>query len=94
MSSANQTAGRTGYVFGAGMEYGLTEQWTAKFEWNYYGFGTTNYTFNLVDASSPGVPVSLPTSIQARVLTYEVGLNYRFNWAPATAVAPVVSARY
>ena len=89
-STANQSVSRNGFVVGAGLEYGMTEELSARFEWNFYDFGSATYTFN-VTTPAPAA-VTMPTSVQSRINTFTVGLNYRFNWAPATA--SVVSARY
>jgi outer membrane immunogenic protein len=76
--SVNNT--RTGFVVGAGVEYGMTENLTARLEYDFYDFGSQNYTFNL---TAPG-PTSVvqPVSIKSNVQAVTVGLNYRFNWGP------------
>jgi len=64
---------RTGFIAGAGLEYGMTENFSAKLEYDFYDFGTANYVYGLV---GPAMPVSIKSDVQ--VLT--VGLNYRLNW--------------
>jgi outer membrane immunogenic protein len=59
----------TGYTVGAGLEYLFTPNWSAKVEYQYYNFGTTNIT----------VPAGL-VSYRDDVHTVKAGLNYRFNW--------------
>jgi outer membrane immunogenic protein len=61
---------RTGFTVGAGVEYGLTENFSAKVEYGFYDFGTKNYNFNLVT----------PLSIKSQVQQVLAGINYRFTW--------------
>lgn len=77
----NQTSTRTGYVVGAGIEYGFAPNWTAFAEYNYLDFGTKNYTL----VGTTGV-VTANFDIRDRVDVVKAGLNYRFG-------GPVV-ARY
>jgi outer membrane immunogenic protein len=60
---------RTGFTVGAGLEYGLTENFSAKVEYDFYDFGTKNYNFNLVT----------PLSISSQVHQVLAGINYRFT---------------
>lgn len=60
---------RSGYTVGAGIEYGLTENFSAKLEYDFYDFGTQNYNFNL----------ATPLSISSQVHQVLVGINYRFT---------------
>lgn len=61
---------RTGFTGGMGVEYGLTENFSAKLEYDFYDFGTKNYNFT-----------TTPLSIRSDLHVLEFGLNYRFNWA-------------
>ncbi len=63
---------RPGFVAGGGLEYGMTENWSAKFEYDFFDFGIANYAFNL-----GGVVV--PVSIKSDIHIFTVGLNYRWN---------------
>jgi opacity protein-like surface antigen len=60
---------RTGFTGGFGVEYGLTENFSAKLEYDLYDFGTKNYNF-----------AATPVSIRSYLHVLEFGLNYRFNW--------------
>lgn len=71
---------RSGFVVGGGLEYGMTEALTAKFEYDFYDFGTNTYTFNVLDPGNNNVPLALSTSVQSHINSFTVGLNYRFNW--------------
>jgi outer membrane immunogenic protein len=60
---------RSGFTVGAGVEYGLTENFSAKLEYDFYNFGTKSYNF-----------ATTPVAIQSSMHVLEFGLNYRFNW--------------
>ncbi len=70
-SKLNDT--RTGFVAGAGLEYGMTENFSARAEYDFYDFGTANYTFNVGG-------VVMPVTIKSQIHAFTVGLNYRWNW--------------
>ena len=65
------TDNRSGWTAGAGIEYALNENLSAKFEYDYLGFGTKNYNFNAIGAG-------LPVSIQSQTHMILLGMNYRF----------------
>jgi outer membrane immunogenic protein len=78
---------RSGYTAGGGVEFGLTENLSAKLEYDYLGFGTKSYNFTnlsviLTGAAPPPTPLGpMPVSIKSFSQMVTVGLNYRFNWA-------------
>jgi outer membrane immunogenic protein len=65
------TDNRTGFTVGAGIEFGLVENLSAKIEYDFYGFGSKNYNFNAIT----------PVSVRSDLHTLIVGLNYKFNWS-------------
>src|ERR1700688_409106 len=69
---------RNGYTVGAGLEYMFAPSWSAKVEYQYYNFGSANFT-----APAALVPFGNFTTDDHVV---KVGVNYRFNWA-----SPVVA---
>ena len=73
---------RLGWTAGAGLEFALSRDWSAKAEYLYYDLGRTSYT--LTDPNFPGVSCGASTSYRGNVV--RGGINYRFG-------APVV-ARY
>jgi outer membrane immunogenic protein len=79
---------RSGFVAGAGVEFGMTENLSAKLEYDYLGFGTKTYTFANLSAPVAGVttPFALPVSWKSSLQMVTVGLNYRFNWGGGGAV--------
>ena len=63
---------RNGYTIGAGVEYMFAPNWSAKAEYQYYNFGSANFT-----APAPLVPLGSFTTDDHVV---RAGVNYRFNW--------------
>ena len=74
---------RTGWMVGAGLEYGFTPNWSFKIEYNYMDFGTDNFVM-----FDPILDVTLNKEIHQQIHVVKAGINYRFNWG-----APIV-ARY
>ena len=75
---------RTGWMVGAGVEYGFTPNWSFKVEYNYMDFGAD--VSNLV---IPGTGVIFTAAdIDQQLHVVKAGINYRFNWglrsSPAT----------
>jgi opacity protein-like surface antigen len=64
-----------GWTAGGGMEFALTNQWSAKAEYMYYDLGSTNYS------------VDGPTLVEVdtRGSTLRVGVNYHFHSVQETA---------
>jgi len=65
------TDNRTGFTVGAGIEFGLVENISAKIEYDFYDFGSRNYNFIAIT----------PVSVNSNLHTIIVGLNYKFNWS-------------
>jgi outer membrane immunogenic protein len=63
---------RSGFTAGVGVEYGLTESFSARLEYNFYDFGSKAYNFS----PATFTPVSIRSDLSA--LTF--GVNYRFGW--------------
>jgi len=64
---------RDGYTLGAGLEYGLTENVSARMEYDFFDFGTKTYNYTVTNL--------VPVSVRSDLHTLVFGLNYRFNWA-------------
>ncbi len=64
----------TGYTVGGGLEYMFAPAWSAKVEYQYYNFDTTNVAFTTAG------PVARALSYKDDLHTVKVGVNYRFNW--------------
>jgi opacity protein-like surface antigen len=79
---------RTGWTAGAGVEYPVWNNFTAKIEYDYYDFGTKAVLF--VDQLSS--PSSLGTiDVKQRIHAVKLGFNYYFWNVPAKSTA--LSAR-
>ena len=85
LNTADET--RWGWMFGAGVEYALTANWSAKVEYNYLDFGTRTVTLSNAAAaliSDPNVPITQRTHLM------KFGVNYRPWPGLGAAPAPVV----
>ena len=80
--SATET--RFGWTVGAGIEYMLAPNWSAKFEYNHYDFGSRQVSLT---GTGFGGAFVVPENISQRIDTVKVGLNYRFWSAPGPVVA-------
>ncbi len=72
-SSAGTSFMRTGWTVGAGLEYGITKNWSAKIEYDYLDFGSQNLNF-----STPLQP-AYTSSASLNVQEIKAGINYRFG---------------
>ncbi|HXW48322.1 MAG TPA: outer membrane protein [Xanthobacteraceae bacterium] len=72
-ATATTTNTRTGWTAGAGLEYALAQNWTAKIEYDYLGFGSE--TLNL---STPNFPAYNPGA-SLNVQEVKVGVNFKFG---------------
>jgi outer membrane immunogenic protein len=61
---------RTGWTGGAGVEWAFADDWSARLEYDYYGFGTQTVTMN--DTTNGLGPLSIKQSIQ----TVKLGVNF------------------
>ncbi len=97
--SANQN--RWGWMAGIGLEFGLFDNWSAKIEYDFLGFGSRNVTLNGSATAScvgpcggvlradPTFPFSRTFSVNENIQVIKLGLNYRFGW---WGKAPVVAS--
>jgi len=72
---------RIGWTGGAGIEYAIRRNWSAKLEYDYMDFGTHRVSFVCSGACDPTFDVDF----RQRVHVVKAGLNYRFDWAPPIA---------
>jgi outer membrane immunogenic protein len=80
--TTSSSSNRSGWVVGAGVEWGFAPNWSAKIEYNHIDFGNTTVGI----ASSTGTTSFVRSSETIDLV--KAGVNYRFNWG-----GPVV-ARY
>ena len=64
-------------MVGVGVEYAFLDNWSAKIEYNYLGFHTSNLQFT--DTTQQFI---FNTSIQQQLHLVKAGINYRWGWAP------------
>jgi outer membrane immunogenic protein len=80
-SSLNDTSGgtastsmvRTGWTAGGGVEYALSENWTAKLEYDYLGFGS-----QALNLPTPTFPAYAPNA-SLNVQEVKAGVNFKFG---------------
>jgi len=70
---ATDTLTRTGWTAGAGLEYALSQNWTARLEYDYLGFGSQNLNF-----TTPVVG-SVTSSANLNIQEVKAGLNFKFG---------------
>lgn len=66
---------RAGYALGAGIEYAMTQNWTVKAEYMYYGFGDRRNVFTRLDR------------VRTDIHTIKLGVNYLFSTGPSAVSA-------
>lgn len=66
---------RTGWTVGGGLEYALDDNWSAKIEYDYLGFGSQSMNFSTITPSA-----TLTPNASLNVQEIKAGLNYRFSW--------------
>src|SRR5580692_3171679 len=64
-----------GWLVGAGFEYAITQNWTARLEYDYLALNNASYTVIV-----PGVGLDTFTNGGRNVQTVTAGVNYLFNW--------------
>lgn len=73
--TATATSNRTGWLFGAGLEYAVWENVSVKVEYNYLMFPSVTPTF----ATTGGLTVEGSSSVKLDTQIVKLGLNYRFG---------------
>ncbi len=72
-NSASTTFMRTGWTAGAGIEYALNKNWSAKIEYDYLGFGSQALNF-----TTPTTPL-YTSNANLNVQEIKAGVNFRFG---------------
>ena len=67
--TSTDTLTRTGWTAGAGLEYALTQNWTARVEYDYLGFGSKQLNF------TPAVTSNADLNVQE----VKAGFDYKFG---------------
>jgi outer membrane immunogenic protein len=76
--SGSKSDTKFGYTIGAGVEYAITNNWSAKVEYLYYDLGKQNYSSPLVGGPGLGAPVFGTTKSENSGNIVRAGINYRF----------------
>ena len=71
---------RSGWVVGAGVEWGFAPNWSAKIEYNHIDFGSSTVT--VLGTATGASSISVSNTVEV----VKGGVNYRFNWG-----SPVVA---
>ena len=71
-----QSNTRIGWTAGAGFEYAILNNWTAKIEYNYLDFGSKDETF-VVSGAAP--TAGFNQSIERKLQLVKLGINYKFG---------------
>jgi outer membrane immunogenic protein len=72
-NSASTSFMRTGWTVGAGIEYGISKNWSARIEYDYLNFGSQPLNF-----STPLQP-AYTSNASLNVQEIKAGLNFRFG---------------
>ena len=78
--SVSNSNSNSGWLAGAGIEWGFAPNWTARLEYDFLGLN--NQTFTVPANTTFGSPASSITITNRDVQTLTVGVNYLFNWNP------------
>ncbi|MBN8964638.1 MAG: porin family protein [Rhizobiales bacterium] len=70
---------RSGWLVGGGVEWVLSQNWSAKIEYNYMDFGTKGISRTNITPGPNLGNVNLRDS-SLTLNTIKFGVNYRFNW--------------
>jgi len=81
--NTNASATLNGLLIGLGLEYAFTNNWTAKFEYDYLGFPAKDVLFTTVCPTC--TPSTNTQSVSADKHIFKLGFNYLFNAAPVVA---------
>lgn len=65
---------RTGWIAGIGLEYGITQNWSAKLEYDYLSFGSQPLNF------ATATPTAYASSTTVNAQEIKAGINLRFGW--------------
>jgi outer membrane immunogenic protein len=76
-----------GLLIGLGLEYAFTNNWTAKFEYDYLGFGAKNVGFTTTCPTCGVVTTTRMQNVSADKHIFKLGVNYLFNLGGGAVVA-------
>jgi outer membrane immunogenic protein len=80
ITSLNGSENRWGWMSGTGIEFALSDNWSAKAEYNYMNLGTER-----VRLTSTPAGAAIDSDIKQRMHVVKFGLNYRFGGGAVVA---------
>lgn len=72
-NGATSSFTRTGWTAGLGLEYALNQNWSARIEYDYLGFGPEGLNF------TTATPIGYSTNASLGIQEIKAGLNFRFG---------------
>jgi len=72
-ASASTTFTRTGWTVGAGLEYAISQNWSARLEYDYLGLGSQGLNF------TTATPTTYSSNASLGVQEVKAGLSFRFG---------------
>jgi outer membrane immunogenic protein len=76
---ASVSGDKWGWTGGAGIEYALTQNWSAKLEYDFMDFGNQQLVFVTTPVGTTETQTTT-AEIKQRIQTVKFGLNYKFDW--------------
>jgi outer membrane immunogenic protein len=74
---ASSLAKRPGWTVGGGVEWAFWDNWSAKVEYDFYNFSTSNLS---LPGTIAGVPEVVPgVNVKQTIQTVKFGINYQFG---------------
>jgi outer membrane immunogenic protein len=70
---------RSGWIAGAGIEWGFAPGWSAKIEYEHFDLGTTQIGISHIAAATGAFTQTFVNSTE-KIDVVKGGINYRFNW--------------
>jgi outer membrane immunogenic protein len=77
IDSGVQTNTRLGWTIGAGYEYAILDNWSARIEYDYLDFARKDETFFF--AGGAGTSASFTQSIDRKIQLVKLGIDYKFQ---------------
>jgi opacity protein-like surface antigen len=79
LGTGSTTITQGGWTIGGGLEYAIDQSWSARFEYDYLGFGSTGVSFPTV--AVVGAPPA-PLTVSQNINVFEFGVNYKLGVLP------------
>lgn len=82
LTAVSLSQSRTGWTFGAGIEYAFAPNWSAFIEYNHFDFGNKGENANLVLTIPAVVTLNAPlsTTVTEHFDVIKAGVNYKLDW--------------